>query len=159
MARTSAKKKPIDVGAQKIGQDSPRDLSTTGPAELDPPLIEVVDGPNWKDKAAALAFMEEPVKVVVHTSSDKNAEFIVEVWNNGKAQRFLRNVPIVVKRKYVEALARGKTVSYTQEHYKDDNGADAIRNIPSVSLRYPFSVIEDSNPNGNAWLQKILNEA
>ena len=35
----------------------------------------------------------------------------------------------------------------------------AIRNIPNTSLNYPFQVMRDDNPDGPAWLEKILAEA
>lgn len=145
----------------QVGQDHPRDMRTDGPAEdsLDPPLIEPVYGPNWKDKAEILAFMEEKIEIVVNPTAEKGASPIVEVWNGGRPQRFIRGRPQVCKRKFVDALARAKEVSYTQEQYKDANGADAIRNIPTTTLRYTFQVIEDQSPKGRDWLKQLLAEA
>ena len=159
MAKTSGKKKPVDTTEHNIGQDRPRNMPSTGDPKIDPADIQVVDGLNWKEKAAALAFMEELIEVEVLPTQDKNAEFIVEVWCNGRAQRFMRGQKQTVKRKYVEVLARAKQTNYTQEMYKDGNGNDAIRNVPHTGLRYPFQVHRDDSPKGRDWLIKVLREA
>lgn len=158
MAKSVRSKKSFEPMEQKVGQDKPRDLPTTGDAHLDAPVIEPVQGPDWKQKAAALAFLEEHVTIMLHDTTDKNAERIVQFAVNGRNQYIMRNVPTTVRRKYVECIARAKMTTYSQEHYKDANGNDAIRNVPHTALRYPFSVIEDRNPQGGAWLQAVLAE-
>ena len=152
-------RKPVDATNYQIGQDHPRDMPMSGEAHLDDPVIETVSGPGWREKAEALQFMEEMVDVIVHDSTDQNAEPVVETWCNGRSQFFLRNEVQTVRRKFVERLARAKITTYKQEYYKDANGDNAIRNIPRTALRYPFSVQHDPNPNGRAWLQKVLAEA
>lgn len=144
---------------QQVGQDSPRSMPSTGPARLETEgKIEIVDGPNWKEKAEALAFMEEPVTVMVLPTTEKNAAAVIDLWNGGRSQFFIRNQPVTVKRKFVEVLGRAKRTVFTQETYKDASGADAIRNVPHTALRYPFTVLQDT-PQGNEWLNKILAEA
>lgn len=154
-------RKSIDATDQKIGQEGIVTLSPTGDAKdsLDKPVIQVVDGPLWKEKAAMLAFMEEPVTVVVHTSPDKYAVQIPEVWVDGRVQRFLRGEEITVKRKFVEGLCRAKLDSYQNQEYVNENGDRAYRYPKNVSLKYPFAVTRDDNPNGGAWLKKVLGEA
>lgn len=152
-------RKAIDAGEHQIGQDGIVNMSTIGEAALARPDIEVVDGPEWKDRAAELAFMEERVDVVVHESSDKQAEPIVEVWVNGRAQRFIRGQVQTVKRKFVERLARAKPAHYRNEEYIDAEGGKAVRWPKGHTLAYPFAVVRDENPKGPAWLRKVLAEA
>lgn len=141
-------------------QDRPRDMPNTGPARLDEAEIETVsDGPGFKERADELAFYNEMCEVIVSTTTDKNAEPIVPMWVNGRSQYFPRGQRVKCKRMFVEKLARTVTTAYTQEHYKDALGNDAIRNIPHTALSYPFTVVHDSNPNGQAWLEKVLSEA
>lgn len=154
-----ARAKTIDAAEQQVGQDRPRDMPSTGPARIEDALIEPVDGPNWQAKAAELAFMEEPVDVLVHESTDPRAEPIVQVGVNGRNQFFVRGQSQTVRRKFVERLARAKRTSYTQQRYKDENGNDAIRNVPHTALEYPFSIVRDQNPRGGDWLKKVLAEA
>lgn len=159
MGRTA--KKVLDADEQQIGQDSTRVIHNdpdTGSPSLSVQEIEPVDGPNWKEHAAAMAFMEEPIEVLVHESPDKNAQVIVETFVNGTSQRFIRGVPITVKRKYVERLARAKPITYGQERYTDYDGFDAYRYPSRTGLQYPFSVINDPNPKGAAWLRAVLAE-
>ena len=152
-----ARKGATETDNETIGQDKPRDMPSTGPARIDAPEIEVVAGPRWNEKAAMEAFLNEPVDVVVHETTDQNAEQIIQVACNGRNQYFMRGVVQTVKRKFVGVLANAKRTRFSQQTYKDANGNDAIRNVPHTALAYPFDVREDKNPNGRAWLKQLLN--
>lgn len=158
-AKRPYNRKPIEPMEMQVGQDNPRDMPMDGPARITDPLIEPVDGPNWKDKARELAFMEEIVDVLVHETTDENAEPYPGFGVNGRWQYFERGTQMQVKRKYVERLARAKRTAYTQRNTKDQNGNDAIRHDPHTALKYPFTVVHDPNPRGRDWLRKILSEA
>lgn len=166
-AATEKRKRPAPVvlrqhtetSDQKIGQDHPREMPSTGPARIEPPQIEMVDKPVTGDKLKLLAFMEEEMTILVHDSTNPTDEPIPYVLNGGQRQAFARGQEQKVKRKYVEVLARMKRQSFTQERYKDSQGIDAIRNIPHSALVFPFSVIHDPNPRGRDWLKAILAEA
>lgn len=142
-------------------QERPRDMPNTGPARIEPLEIEAVtDGPGFKDLADQLTFLNEICEMIVHTTSDKNAEPIPGFWVNGRSQYYPRGQRVKCKRLFVEKVARTVTTNYTQEHYKDALGNDAIRNIPHTSLSYPFTVTHDpSGDKGRAWLEKVLAEA
>lgn len=152
-------RRKIEAAEEQVGQPGIVTMPSDGEARLERPEIVPVDGPDWKAKAELLAFMEEPVTVVVHTSTDKNASQIVEVWNDGRVQRFLRGEEQVVKRKFVEVLARAKSDTFRSVEYMDEAGNQAFRYPKTTSLKYPFAVIRDDNPKGSAWLKKILAEA
>lgn len=158
MAKTSRKPKNIDTTDFKVGQDKPRNMPSTGPARIEAAEIEIVDGPDWKNRAETEAFFEEKIEIMVHPSTDKSAEQVVQVWNNGRSQFFIRGQTNTVRRKFVEVLARAKQTAYTQEEYVDHLGAKAIRNVPHTALRYPFSIVRDTNPKGADWLKKVLAE-
>lgn len=119
--------------------------------------IEPAGSINFEDQAAALDFMEEEVVVCVFTSTDKNAEPIVEVFCNGTPQRFIRGQWQKVKRKYVEVLARAKPFTVTTPETLDSNGDRTTRIDINNALRYPFEM-RDKNPKGAAWLHGILAE-
>lgn len=141
-------------------QDKPRDMPSTGPARIDPLEIETVqDGPGLKDQTELLAFLNEEVEVIVLKTNDKNADPCPGFWVNGRSQYFPRGMRVKCKRLYLEKLARSVITSYTQEEYLDPAGNRAVRNIPSTSLAYPFSVAHDPNPRGSAWLENLLAEA
>lgn len=148
----------LNAAEQTVGQDRPRVQRAAGPARnsLEPALIETVDRVVSKEKLDALAFMEEPVKVVVHTTTNETDEPIPVVWNGGIQQAFIRGEEQVVKRKFVEILARAKRTVFSQERLPDNNG---YKQVPRTALRYPFAVVEDRNPKGAAWLKSVLAEA
>lgn len=152
--------KPLEAGAQKIGQKIALDIPTTGPARIEPESdIEVIERPVPSTKLELLKFMEEPVTVMIHRSADKQTSAIVDVWNGGVHQAFIRGRPQVVKRKFVEVLARSREIGYSEEVFVDRSTGEAVnRMIPNEGLKYPFEVIEDKNPNGRAWLQNLLQE-
>jgi len=156
MARTARKIKSMEPMEHPIGQDHPRDMPIEGPAKLDEAVIEPVPGPGWRSQAEEVAFLNEMVTVIVHETTDKNPEPVVMTSVNGRNQFFVRGEQQLVRRMYVEQLVRAKTTTFTQERFQDAAGNDSIRNVPRTTLRYPFSVVEDNNPRGGAWLRTIL---
>lgn len=123
-------------------------------------------GDEWLDE---LAFMEEPVTIRIEPSTEKNAATVFPVWVNGKgAEVFQRDrweeigyLPvgrvITVKRKVLEVIVRAKvdTVQTTETEIVDvDRGlGNTIRRYTSAV--HSFSVIEDKNPRGHAWLSEM----
>ena len=132
-------------------------LPATGPIIRDDKTIVEADGGSM-DRAAELKFMEESVEVMVHDSTDPNAENPVLVAVNGVNQYFIRNQPQVVKRKFVEVLARAKTTAIATREVVGFDGERTTRIDKSTALRYPFSVIRDSNPSGAQWLRNVLSQ-
>jgi hypothetical protein len=154
--------KTLEAAEQQIGQNTELNMPVDGPladmvrTDQD---IQIVDGPGWQDKAAALAFNEEVIEIMVHDSTDKNASKLVDVYNGGIPQRFIRGQPQRVKRKFVEVLARAKPVGLVTSVSHGDDGEVYNKISKSAALAYPFSVIRDDNPKGAPWLTKILAEA
>lgn len=148
--------KELNAAEQPVEQDSSIIMPAAGPVIRDDTSIQVAEGPLTDDRAAALAFMEEKVEVMVHESTDPNAENPVTVACNGVNQFFVRGMPQVVKRKFVEILARAKTTAISTKEVRDYQGDLTTRIDKSTALRYPFSVVRDENPKGAAWLRSIL---
>lgn len=151
--------RPAIESERHVQQERPRTLSSTGPAEdaLDAPQVEIAQPDVSREKLDELAFMEEPVRVLVHDSTNPTDEQVPRVWNDGRPEFFVRNVEKVVKRKFVEVLARMKKTTYTQRKEKDDNGVEYYVNVPHSALQFPFAVIDDTQ-RGRAWLARILAE-
>lgn len=116
---------------------------------------EDIQNPVTLKDAELEAFMNEPVMVTVLSGGKDNEAPFVQVAVNGVTQMFRRDVPIVVKRKYVERLARAKETGYDQDlDERKGEGMNVLQQIKS--LRYPFSVNRDDNPRGSAWLRAVL---
>lgn len=151
----------LNSDEEVIGQDRTVTMKVDGPAEesLDMVAPENIDlvSTEFNEKAKLLQFMEEEVTVLVHETTNPDDEQMPFVANDGITQYFERGKPMIVKRKYVEVLARLKKVAYSNQRYKLPTGDDAYRYPSQTALLYPFSVLEDSD-RGKAWLRNTLAE-
>lgn len=149
--------KTIETQEQSVAQSRPLDVpvegSLDGLVRVDQEIV-IADAPQLDDYAAQLAFMEEYVDVMVHESTDPNAEPIVDVYCNGIPQRFIRGNTQKVKRKFVEILANARQTSI-KTNVRNDGDNVYNRIDKHTALRYPFSM-QDSNPKGQAWLKALL---
>jgi len=153
--------------------DSP-EIETSQPAEIsggfdsvyvpEAQEIEIVPGVTGAAKGSAgdselvkeLAFNEEYVEVMLHESTDPNAENPVFTACQGVTQYFYRGRPQRVKRKYVAILATVKEHNISTPEYTQSDGARAMSIKRTSSLKYPFSVLNDPNPRGPAWLKSLI---
>lgn len=143
-------------------KDIPGEFDTVYVAET--PEIEIVSGVTSGVKgkgglsahAQELIFNEEMVEVMVHESTDDNAENPIFTSCNGVPQYFYRGIPQMVKRKYVAILASVKEHNVTTPEYTAQDGSRAVGIRRTSSLKYPFSIISDPNPRGAAWLKALL---
>lgn len=119
--------------------------------------VDAVDPKLHKEYQDALAFMNEPMTVVVLESSDENAENPVSVGNNGRMVAFWRGVATKCKRKFVDSLIVKSTNVSTPESTTAANEQTFLIRQRS-SLKYPFQVMEDLNPKGPEWLRGRLAE-
>jgi|TARA_R110000868_G_scaffold262341_1_gene520630 hypothetical protein len=124
----------------------------------DAPTIDLVS--ELKDFAALASsevFMNEPVTIMVHSTTDENQPPQVIVNCNGMNQPIMRGYPTTVKRKYVEILARMKETKYSQVT-RNPAAPDQIDMVARHGLSYPFDLVEDKNPRGRAWLNNVMAE-
>ena len=65
--------------------------------------------------------------------------------------------PIITKRKYVEVLARSRTDRVTSQERRrtPDVGRDGFKVQRRSQRKNMFSVLEDKNPKGREWLNRI----
>lgn len=150
----------IDTVNEVQGQNESKRISGSGTAKVIPgSTIEKVDGPDWKNTAELEKFMNEEVEILVYEPIDENEPFLVDPSVNGTRQFIIRGVPQKVKRKYVEVLARSKRNMVSARGYIDRQTQEAVNEVRvNKSLMYPFQILEDPNPNGPAWLRKVLAE-
>lgn len=124
----------------------------------DAPVIETVaESSDFGAMAASESFMNELVTILVHSTTDENQAPHVIVNCNGVNQPIMRGVPMQVKRKYVEILARMKETKYSQVT-RNPSAPDQIDMVARHGLSYPFDLVEDKNPKGRAWLSHVLAE-
>jgi len=160
--RTTRKKPSPKVETPDIETAQPEDIGTIYQPE--PIEIEVVSGATGEAKgngglsaqAQELAFNEEMVEVMLHESTDPNAENPVFTSCNGRTQFFFRGQVQQVRRKYIGILATVKEHNMSTPNYTAQDGSRAMGIKRTSSLKYPFSVISDTNPRGAAWLKALL---
>jgi hypothetical protein len=145
-------RKEIDATQEYLGAEGTRTIGEFGSE------TEIIDRPINQSKVELEAFMNEPVTIMVMSSGDENETDLIQVGVNGVTQFFRRDTPQTVKRKFVARLARAKKTDFRQT--LDDRLGEKMNNFTRHhSLKYPFSVIEDKNPKGSAWLTSILAQA
>jgi hypothetical protein len=150
-------KKIVDTREEKVGQTLSADMPASGEVGRLDFDFETVDTPVCRTKLEELAFMDEKVKVLILSTGNENEEQFVDLGNDGIPQFIERNKPQVVKRKYVEVLARAKSDIIKTVPCKDPNGTDSTRIMKIPAPKYSFQMF-DPNPNGQVWLQRILAE-
>ena len=136
-------RKFVDAAEMEAAVQRPRNLKSTGPGKqaLEPSVVEPADRMPSKEWSDQMAMNDEQVEVMVHETTDKQANQIPDIYVNGIPQRFIRGQNQAVKWKYVELLARCRETTYTQQKYRDDDGNEGYRNIPHTALKYPFSLV------------------
>lgn len=126
-----------------------RDALNAGSQDLGNPLM--------KGFVETLDFMNELVLIRVAPSAEKDAEKIIETWNDGTPQRFIRDEWVVARRKFVEVLARSMPYSVSTPEGVDGMGRMTRRLETHTGQRYPFEM-KDRNPIGANWLNRLFME-
>lgn len=121
-------------------------------------VLEVVQETDVAKAAREEAFAQEPVTVMLHTTSDENAPPHVIFSVNGRCQPVARGVATTIKRMFVEVMARCWETKFTQPQRDLSNPEAGNAVIGRSVLTYPFEVIEDRNPRGRAWLHAIMSQ-
>ena len=123
------------------------------------------------DYIAELAFMDEPVTIMLHPSSQENAPQHYPFWCNGRGAEVFQagqwmtvtylpvGQPLIIRRKILEIIARNKITTVRSGHL--DAERDGVlsesrfnRLDRSTVAVCAFDLIEDRNPKGRAWLME-----
>lgn len=143
----------LDVGSMDIAQEPPLKVSEEGLQQT----IEVASIADMVPDALQLAaFMEEEVEVYLPLPRGEKVEVPVTVTINNIRQHIFRNHPQMIRRKYVEVLARS-----TITEYEEDSDMDYVPGaLPrsNTTQAYAFSVLRDS-AKGISWLQELQRQA
>ena len=152
----------IDTDSEQIGQEQTHIIPSHGDLDRDDfkSNFATIDTPMGSAHVQELMFMEEMVQVMIPFGANpETEEQFVDVGNNGVRQFIQRGEPQYVKRKFVEVLARAKREKISTPEFTDATGARTTKIVRTPALIHGFQVIEDKNPNGAAWLRRILAEA
>lgn len=123
-------------------------------------MLEAGGEPMFGDgdsaKARELAFMEEYIDILVAESTNPNDQPLVPLWVNGRPQWLMRGEVTRVKRYYADRLGRARNEDVKVTVAKNADGEVVNRTFKPTALAFPFSVVEDRNPLGKAWLASLM---
>ena len=103
-------RKALEAAEQYLGPQEPFQVDEIGSGVN----IEIVERPLTGDKVATERFMNEKLTIIVHDSNDDADDPWVPTWVNGRCQMFRRGVEQLVRRCFVESLARSTRTTYKQ---------------------------------------------
>lgn len=121
--------------------------------------IQIVTETDLGPIAADEKFMHEDVVVVIMPTTDPQQPPYATLNVNGELKVVPRNVPMRIKRKHLEVLARMKETRWLQsvpDGYTGQIDMSTLRG--HTGFAYPFTVAEDKNPRGAAWLANVMAE-
>jgi hypothetical protein len=117
--------------------------------------IQVVENEVIAKYAGDLAFMAEPVEVMILPSHDKNdTTRLVSISVNGKSYYMLRGEWQTVPRFVLEVIVRAKRETWSFGYRKAADGSTFETSNSYNVLRYPHHY-RDKNPKGVAWYDSI----
>lgn len=120
--------------------------------------IQILEGPESLAYAKDLAFMHEPVEVLVLESQNTNdTTQLVDIKVNGKSYFLMRGQWKVVPRFVLEILAKSKKEAWNFSFRKNSDGSTNDVDRMSRILRYPHQW-RDKNPKGAAWYDSIKDQ-
>lgn len=154
-----AKNVPVHAPAREVhSEDLPKrhiPVIDTASTERDTEIIRLPEPNPKQDYLDELAFMEEPVTIVLARPAEKHAPQAHCFRVNGEACWIPVGRRVTIKRKFVEVIARAQPYSVETEVIQHEKHEEN-KIIRTASGRYPFSVLRDDNPRGFDWLSKLL---
>ena len=136
------------------------------PAAYDGDIV-MIEKMSAKEYADELAFNEDAVTIRIEPTAEKNGANVFPIWVTGRGAEVYQNgrweevtyLPagqvLTTKRKYLEVMIRSKTDTL---HTKIiDADSEMPRNMVDrfTSGTMAFSVLEDRNPKGAAWMTEL----
>lgn len=149
VGRRGGKQREVDAGAEYLGA-APELVLGEAAGDVESIVTEV-----GMDDVAHEVFMNDLLTIIVASNGADDETPSVPVGVNGSFIYLPRDIPIDVKRKYVEVLARAKKTDYDQT--LDIALGERMNKLTQRHvLKYPFTVIHDPDARGHQWLREIL---
>lgn len=121
--------------------------------------IETVEaGGLPTEKTERLAFMEEPLIIVLEPTAERNPRKFARTSVNGDTKWVPVGVPVKLRRKHVEVFARCQPFGVRTDVGTANEEDPHNKIIRAPHRRYPFTVRKDPSPLGELWLRKVSYE-
>lgn len=152
----------LDTGNATIGVERTiqQGSSISDPIIQPPPEVALPDEYPPMDQMEFEKFMNEELRVHIHEPSTEGEPMVIPLEVGAVPVHVKRGVPQMLKRKYVEVLARCRSSFVRHWFTVAGHNVKNFQKNSSKSLMYPFVVeVDPSGAKGRAWLAKILAEA
>lgn len=157
-ARTDLRKSTMvssdDTRSVSDGRSIPIEALETPPDEIELVTLQDTAHPDFPLDA----FMEEKVIINVYASNIEGELPFVEPRVNGASAIIPRGRNVIVKRKFVEALANAKMSTYAQKVVNVDQANIETPLDEQVALAFGFNVIQDTE-RGKRWVSELFRRA
>lgn len=119
-------------------------------------VIETDSTHMGMDAAAEEAFMHEKVLIRIEPQSHEGAYKHVPLGVRGDYRIVPVGKPIWIERKFVEVLERARMREGKPTEIDHNSQVNELAKIEYVTKHsFPYTVMEDRNPKGHSWLQKM----
>jgi hypothetical protein len=119
------------------------------------PLNADVSSASFKDWLANMKHANEKISIMVHQTSENNADKTLEVSVNGHSMIFERGIQYDnIPRYLVEALIRAKPIQYDNHEYKNSEGLQEYKYVAQRGLRYPFNIVNPTSRD-EGWFKNL----
>lgn len=160
----------FDSRSVKIEQKETLTMKPLHETQEHPEQIQKIDLPMKDLKFDAIAFAEEPIKMIIHRHPDPKfspmcTDYIAVqgvpaemLFKNGwiRVGYLPRGIEFYTKRKYVEVIARAKYDTINTEVIERDN-EDPVNKLHTVTTaNLAFTILEDKNPKSAEWLSLLI---
>lgn len=148
----------------------PDDLPVYQPIEIDasdldsdvaPDIIKAEPRDYKADYLDELKFNEEFVDIFLYRGREEYAPNTYTFWVNGRQVSIPVEQRVSVRRKYVEIMLRSQPYSLTTHHTPPNTREDGfVENTwrRHQSAQYPLSIVEDKNPRGKEWAERVARQ-
>ena len=163
MARTErhSEDSPISQPPEIDVSDLDENLDTRRPEIImaDPEMLKERAKLYYVDQ---LAFNEELVGIYLYRGREEFAPDEVTVGVQGRQVSIPVEQEVLVRRKYLEVLVRAQPQSVRTQVIKPQEGSESVmiqnKIVRTRSSAYAFTVTQDKNPRGQAWLEGVRRE-
>lgn len=143
----------LDEHPIEFEEDAAGDLETVRPG------LQSIHSAEFKLKAEQMLFDEEEIQIMVMPSQATYPDHTFCVGVNGRMRLIMRGTKQWLPRKYVEVLLRAKISTYGNFETRNNMTNELeVKNPETKSHRYPLQIMQDKNPLGSRWLERVTNE-
>lgn len=143
---------------RELRQRNPIDLSAGAKPEFEE--LEIITDPLAMSAVEELAFMEEPLTIMIARGREEHSPTSIPVGVNGEQLSVPVGIACIIKRKFVEVLfsSRSENVETVVEDVPMDGTTEKRNMMKTWAIpRFSVSILQDkSGIKGQQWLENMM---